>query len=224
MDPSTVLIDPVALKFSVKFNRPLVPIVSTLPDATDSVPVTVIVFPLEAASRSQVPLMIRARRLIVGTAVMFADWFAAMMTESPAAGAPLGFQFPAVVHEPPAVGVHVFVAALASAAKQNSSNNAIVARRTMVEQYVVFMNSSPDCLPYEVSLKGVVLHDLCSVSQFVFPGGAMICNSDEGIPIRAGDKSAAGWLAEFCTLMGNQTPRQTCNALIYYVFQRSGWL
>jgi hypothetical protein len=66
-----------------------------------------------APARGQFPLTVKLFKLIVGTAVMLALWSLLMTTSSPAAGAPSGLQLPAVAHEPPAVGTHVFVAALA---------------------------------------------------------------------------------------------------------------
>lgn len=59
--------------------------------------------------------MVKLFKLIVGTAVILADWSAGIMTSSPVVGTPLGLQLLAVVHIPPDVGTHVLVAALAKA-------------------------------------------------------------------------------------------------------------
>jgi hypothetical protein len=90
---------------------PAFPSVSVFPEATENVPVIVNVFPLAEDSKSQEPLIISARRLMDGTAVIFPVRSDEMITESPGAGCPLGLQFPAIVQVPPAPGIHVLVAA-----------------------------------------------------------------------------------------------------------------
>jgi len=98
------------------------PIVSVVPAETLKALVRVIVLPLAAPARVQVPLTVKLLSVIVGTAVMLALWVLLIMTTSPATGVPL-FQFPAVVHTPPVVGVQVVVFALAVAAAKNMASS-----------------------------------------------------------------------------------------------------
>jgi len=86
--------------------------VNVLPLAMDILVVMVIVLPDAAAAHKHVPFTVKLFKVIVGTAVIFADWSAGIITSSPPAGAPFGLQFAAVVHAPPAVGTHDFVAAV----------------------------------------------------------------------------------------------------------------
>ena len=83
---------------------------NVIPVPTVNVLLIVIMFPAVPAARVQFPLMVRLFNVIVGTAVMFVE-AAPIITSSLVAGTPDGFQFEAVVHTPPVVGDHVFVAA-----------------------------------------------------------------------------------------------------------------
>lgn len=104
--PSMVPVLPLASVRFTLFAFTLIPSVSILLDATEKVPVTVMREGLPEPERIQFPLIVKLPKLIVGTAVMAADWSAGMVTRSPGAGAPLGLQLPAVVQTPPVVGTH----------------------------------------------------------------------------------------------------------------------
>lgn len=111
----------------------LLPKVNVTPDVTESVVAIVTVF--AAPVRIQLPLTVREFKVIVGTAVMAADCALLMIISSPATGSPL-FQFPAVVHAPPVVGVHVVVFALIIK-DENTKTTAIKA--TLYTGYELFI-------------------------------------------------------------------------------------
>jgi hypothetical protein len=112
---------PVPVDAKVILSLVVPPMLMVTPELTVSVLVIVTVLPDVAASRSHVPVIVSAPRLIVGTAVMLLE-AAPMTTESPVAGAPLGDQLPAVVQVPPVARFHVFVAPNAPAASTNTAS------------------------------------------------------------------------------------------------------
>jgi hypothetical protein len=105
---------PFAVALNVKLLPPeLLPVIKVTPEEMVKVPVTVSIFPEDEAWNVQFLLIVRLFKDIVGTPVMIPFVPEGMVTSSPVPGAPLGFQFAAVVQVPPAAGTHVFVAAIA---------------------------------------------------------------------------------------------------------------